>query len=134
MKQVLLDTNVVLRLLLADHKNHYQRAINLFNAAADKKYRLQINAEVLAECIFVFESFYKILRADIVDLMKRLLSHPGIYGSEMNVLKISLELYDSSNIDIADCLLAARAQAQNCLVATFDTDFKKLKNVELLDF
>ena len=134
MKQVLLDTNVVLRLLLEDQEDHYQRAVALFNAAAEKQYRLLVGAEVLAECVFVLESFYKVSRADIARLMKRLLSHSGIYSSEMDILKDSLKLYNSHNMDILDCLIAARSQARNCSIATFDKDFKKLENIDLIHF
>ena len=134
MKRVLLDTNVILRLLLADHEDQHSRAVRLFDAATDKECLLQINAEILAECTFVLESFYKVSRVAIAELMERLLCHPGIYSNEMNVLKVSLEHYCSSKVDIADCLLAARSRIQNCSIAAFDKDFKKLPSVDLVDF
>jgi len=38
----------------------------------------------------------------------------------------ALTLFGSTNCDIADCLLAARARSRHSRVVSFDHDFKKL--------
>ncbi|MEM7791739.1 MAG: PIN domain-containing protein, partial [Verrucomicrobiota bacterium] len=97
-------------------------------------YQMFMEPEILAECVFVLDSFYEIDRSEIATLLSRLLQHPGIRSGQMELLQVSLELFAQTNVDMADCLLAARSKVQGCAVATFDKDFKKLGTIDLLEF
>ena len=132
--RVLLETIVVLRLLLADHPEHYERALGLFQTAEAERITLILTTEILAECVHVLRSFYEQSPEEIASLLQKCLRLPGVAGSEPDVQNKTLELYRKTGLDIADCILAARAQAGGYSVASFDRDFRRFPEVEAFAF
>jgi predicted nucleic-acid-binding protein len=86
---------------------------------------------VLAECLFVLESFYKHPRADIASALGRLISSPGVEMSESAIQLEALDRYRKTNVHFVDCLIAATAAAENMPVASFDRDFRKFADVRV---
>jgi predicted nucleic-acid-binding protein len=78
MNHRLIDTNLIIRYLVQDHPQHSQTAAKLFEACDQGLLTLVILPSVLAECVFVLESFYKHKRADIAKVLSTLISSPGI--------------------------------------------------------
>lgn len=134
MSSVLIDTNVVLRLLLNDHSPHHTRAVALFEAAERGELRLVLPTEVLMELIYVLDSFYGQTRAQVVAQVESLLLHSGIKLLEDRVVHDAIERFRSTKIDLADCLLAARGVASNHPIASFDKHMKKFEDIELFSF
>ncbi|HVO63846.1 MAG TPA: hypothetical protein VMT53_23180 [Terriglobales bacterium] len=68
---------------------------------------------VLAECVFVLESFYEPARADIASALGRLISSPGVEIAEVTVHLDALDRYKATKAHFVDCLIAATAVAEN---------------------
>jgi predicted nucleic-acid-binding protein len=86
---------------------------------------------VLAECIFVLESFYGHSRADFASALGRLISSPGVEIAEVTVHLDALNRYKGTKAHFVDCLIAATAVAKKVPVSTFDQDFRKCVDVRV---
>ena len=130
-KQRLVDTNLIVRYLVQDHEKHARAAGKLFDACDRGDMVVVVLPVVLAECVFVLESFYGHTRTDIASALGRLISSPGIEISEVAIHLDALNRYKGSKAHFVDCLIAAIAMAKNVSVSTFDQDFRKFIDVRV---
>ena len=84
-KRRLVDTNLIVRYLVQDHEKHAKAAGRLLEACDRGEVVIVVLPAVLAECVFVLESFYEHPRADIASALSRLVSSPGIEISEVAI-------------------------------------------------
>ena len=130
-KRRLVDTNLIVRYLVQDHEKHAKAAGRIFDACDRGDVVLVVLPAVLAECVFVLESFYEQARADIAPALGRLISSPGVEISDTAIYLDALDRYRKTRIHFVDCLIAATAVAKNMPVATFDQDFRKFRDVHV---
>ena len=130
-KRRLIDTNLIVRHLVQDHEKHARAAEKLFDASDRGELIILVLPVVLAECVFVLDSFYGRPRADIASALGTLISSPGVEISDAAVHLDALNRYRQTKIHFVDCLIAATAAAQNTPVATFDHDFRKFADVRV---
>ncbi|HEY4762262.1 MAG TPA: PIN domain-containing protein [Candidatus Sulfotelmatobacter sp.] len=130
-RQRLVDTNLIVRYLVQDHDKHARAAGKVFDACDRGDVGIVVLPVVLAECVFVLESFYRHPRTNIASALGRLISSPGVEISEVTVHLDALNRYKRTKAQFVDCLIAATAVAKNVPVATFDQDFRKFVDVRL---
>lgn len=130
-KRRLLDTNLIVRHLVQDHDDHARIAARVFAACDRGEVTLVILPEVLAECVFVLESFYKHRRTDVARVMATLISSPGVELDDKAVHLDALARFGANRIHYVDCVIASTATARGLPVATFDTEFKKVRGVRV---
>ena len=130
-KERLVDTNLIVRYLVQDHEKHARAAGKLFDACDRGDLVIVVLPVVLAECVFVLESFYRHPRADIASALGRLISSPGVEIGEVTVQLDALKRYKGTKAHFVDCLIAASAVARDVPVATFDQDFRKFADVRV---
>lgn len=130
-KTRLIDTNLIVRYLVQDHEKHAKAAGDLFDACDRGDLMIVVLPVVLAECVFVLESFYKHSRTDIASALTHLISSPGIEISKVAIHRDALNRYKKTKIHFVDCLIAATAVAESTPVATFDQDFRKFVDVHV---
>ena len=78
MQKYIADTNFILRYLLADNEDQYNKAKMIFEEARVGKNQIEIEQSVFVEVIFVLSSFYKVPKLEIVNLLKSLFTYKGI--------------------------------------------------------
>ena len=130
-KPRLVDTNLIVRYLVQDHEKHAEAAGRLFDACDRGDVLIVLLPAVLAECVFVLESFYEHPRGDIATVLGRLISSPGIEIGGAAVHLDALDRYRKTKVHFVDCLIAATAAAENMPVASFDQDFRKFPDVRV---
>lgn len=130
-KRRVIDTNLIIRHLVQDHEKHAKAAARLFEVSDGGELVIVILPVVLAECVFVLESFYKHARADIAATLGALISSPGVAIDDKDIHLDALDRYRTTNVHFVDCLIAATCSAQDIPVATFDQDFRKFADVRL---
>jgi predicted nucleic-acid-binding protein len=130
-KRRLVDTNVIVRYLVQDHEKHAKAAGKLFEACDRGEIDIIVLAPVLAECVFVLESFYKHPRDRIAKVLSDLVTSPGIQMQQSDIHLEALSRYGATTIHFIDCIIAATAVAEDIAVATFDQDFKKFTDVHV---
>jgi predicted nucleic acid-binding protein len=130
-KRRLVDTSLIVRYLVQDHEKHAKAAGKLFDACDRGDAVIVVLPVVLAECVFVLESFYGHPRGDISSALGRLISSPGVEIGGATIHLDALERYRKTKVHFVDCLLAATAAAEDTPVATFDQDFRKFADVRV---
>jgi predicted nucleic acid-binding protein len=125
---VLLDTNVVIRHLTGDPPAMAKRATRLLAT----KTELVLADLVLAECVYVLESFYEVERVQVADLMRAALAVPSI-ASDSELLLRALEVYELDRLDFAEAYLIAAAEFTGVKsIASFDKAIDRVPSVERL--
>jgi predicted nucleic-acid-binding protein len=130
-KRRLIDTNLVVRYLVQDHEKHAKAAGRLFEACDRGDVVIVVLPAVLAECVFVLESFYERARGDIASALDRLISSPGVEIDDASIHLDALGRYARTNVHFVDCLIAATAAAEKMPVASFDQDFRRFTDVRV---
>lgn len=127
-KVYLVDTNVVLRYLLGDHAEFSPKAEAFMFDVSQGVKKVEILDVVIVECIYVMEKYYEIPKTQIVEKLSGILNFSGIVNTDRSEILEALLKYENSQIDIVDCILAARSSPEK-VVISFDKDMKKLKAV-----
>ena len=130
-KRRLVDTNLIVRYLVQDHEKHARAAAKLFEACDRGDVVIVLLPVVLAECVFVLESFYQLPRKSIAAALGTLVSSPGVEIDEPSLHADALDRFGKTNVHFVDCIIAATASAQRTPVATFDLDFRKFSDVRV---
>jgi predicted nucleic acid-binding protein len=130
-KRRLVDTNLIVRYLVQDHEKHAKAAGKLFDACDRGDVVIVVLPAVLAECVFVLESFYEHPRGHISSALGRLISSPGVEIGGATIHLDALERYRKTKVHFVDCVLAATAAAEDTPVATFDQDFRKFADLRV---
>jgi predicted nucleic-acid-binding protein len=130
-KRRLVDTNLIVRYLVQDHEKHAKAAGKLFDACDRGGVVIVVLPAVLAECVFVLESFHEHPRGDIASALGRLISSPGVEIDGASIHLDALDRYRKTRVHFVDCLIAATAATENMPVASFDQDFRKFNDVRV---
>jgi predicted nucleic-acid-binding protein len=131
-KRRLVDTNLIVRYLVQDNEKQAKSAGKLFDACDRGDVVIVALPAVLAECVFVLESFYKRPRGEIASTLGTLISSPGVEMSDAAIHLDALDRYRKTKVHFVDCLIAATAAAENLPVASFDRDFRKFPDVRVV--
>ena len=129
-KRRLVYTNLIVRYLVQDHEKHAKAAGKLFDACDRGDVVIVVLPAVLAECVFVLESFYEHPRGDIASALGRLISSPGV-EIDAAIHLDALDRYRNTKVHFVDCLIAATAATEDMPVASFEQDFRKFTDVRL---
>jgi len=127
----IIDTNVVLRLLRSEDTQHSDsvRLLEEMRAAGRQLVLLDV---VVAECVYVLTSYYKIDRVRVAAALAKILDHEAIGVATPEILRDALGRYGMTKLHFLDCYLAAMAKAAGRKVATFDKGFAAFGDVETL--
>ena len=125
-----LDTNVLIRHLTGDPPDQAQRATR-FLAAADE---LLLPDLIVAEVVYVLESFYEVERAEVERLVRAILAFPAIRTLDAPLLRRAIEIYERPALDFAEAYLVASAEATGARrVASFDRAIDRVGTVERIE-
>jgi predicted nucleic acid-binding protein len=102
-----IDTNVLIRHLTGDPPDMASRA----TAALASGERLLLADLIVAECVYVLESFYEVGRERVTELMRAAIAFPSIETIDAPLLLRALEIYEVDRLDFADAYLVAQAEA-----------------------
>jgi predicted nucleic-acid-binding protein len=119
-KIILVDTNTVLRYLLRDVADLYEKAETLFKKVRTGEQKIEITEGVLAEAVYVLSKYYRVPKQEIVETLGSFLLYKGIARRSRGEYVQALRLFGQTNLDFVDCLLAARAKARKIDLFTFD--------------
>lgn len=92
--------------------------------------RLLLTDLVLAECIYVLESFYEVERGRVAELMRAAIALPGIETLDSATLDRALEVYEVERLDFADAYLVAVAEMTGVgEIVSFDRSIDRVESV-----
>lgn len=125
-----LDTNVLIRHLTGDPPAQARRA-TAFLAQAEE---LLVPDLIVAEVVFVLESFYQVERERVAELVRAVIAFPAIVVVDEAVLLRALEVYEVNRLDFAEAYLVASAETTGVgAVASFDRSIDRIATVQRLE-
>ena len=85
---------------------------------------------MLAESVYVLESFYEVERERIADLMRAAIALPAINTIDSESLLRALEIYERDRLDFAEAYLVAQAEASGVAeILSFDRSIDRVESV-----
>ncbi len=83
---------------------------------------------VVAECVYVLESFYEVERQRVAELMRAAIALPSVSVIDASLLLRALEVYELDRLDFAEAYLVAGAEATGVgAILSFDRSIDRVK-------
>jgi predicted nucleic-acid-binding protein len=124
------DTNVLVRHLTGDPVDLAARA-TAFLADAEELYLADV---IVAETIYVLESFYKAPRRQVADAIRSLIAMDTVITVDPAMLLRAAEVYELDRIDFAEAYLVALAESTGVnTVASFDKAIDRVKTITRIE-
>lgn len=128
---IAMDTNVLVRLLVADDPEQTRLAEQWLASVDDDVW---INTTVLCEMVWVLERFYKYRRDTVVAALRSVLETRGLRFEHSAQVLQAVGVFAQCRADFADCLIGERNCAAGAThTVTFDRTAAKLPTFRLLD-
>lgn len=125
-----LDTNVLIRHLTGDPPAQARRATTFLQRAEE----LLLPDLIVAEVVYVLESFYEVERARVAELVRAIIGYPAILVVDEPLLLRALEVYELERLDFADAYLAAGAEASGVgAIASFDRAIDRVATIRRVE-
>ena len=125
-----LDTNVLIRHLTGDPPAQARRA----SAFLEQAHELLVPDLIVAEVVYVLESFYEVERPQVAELARAILGFPAIVVADEPLLLRALEIYEVDRIDFAEAYLVACAEAAGVeAIASFDRLIDRVSTVRRVE-
>jgi predicted nucleic-acid-binding protein len=124
------DTNVLIRHLTGDPPAMAARA----SAFLRRERELFLADLIVAETIYVLESFYETPRIEIADVVRSLLAMRSILVVDHDLLLRAVEVYETDRLDFAEAYLVANAESTGIgRIASFDRSIDRVHTVERIE-
>jgi predicted nucleic-acid-binding protein len=128
--RVFLDTNVLIRHLTGDPPDMAERA----TAALSSAEQLLLSDLVLAECVYVLESFYEVERTQVAELMRAAIALPSIEVIDVSLVLRALEVYEIDRLDFAEAYLVASAEVTGVgAILSFDRSIDRVQTTSRIE-
>jgi len=122
-----LDTNVLVRYLVRDEQQQFEKARRLIKREADRNEPVLVSLLVLLETEWVLRSRYELSKPEILSAFSTLLDVADLALEDEPSVEHALYSCRNSVADFADCLIEARNRRLGCeATATFDARALKL--------
>ena len=128
MKKSFVDTNLFIRYLTNDDPVKADRVEKLLDQAAGGSVKLVTTELVIAEIVWVLESFYEMTNVAIAPLVRGILATPGLEVINGALVGRALELYEGQGIDFIDGYIAA-VMEKNGIEEIYSFDRKHISRI-----
>jgi len=126
MKQVIIDTNILLRLFTGETGLLQDEARKILDKIDNGKISALVNELVIAECIWVLLSVYKKTKPEVVEAIENIILRDGYEIRDKDIISESLNIFVKNNISWVDSYLYCQSKKLNLKLVTFDAKLVKL--------
>lgn len=124
------DTNILIRHLTGDPADQAARATAYLRVEPE----LFLTDLVVAETVYVLESFYEAPRAQVAEAIRSLVVHGSTVVIDADLLLRAIEVYETDRLDFAEAYLVACAESTGVgRVASFDRSIDRVGTVERVE-
>lgn len=124
------DTNVLIRHLTGDPPAMAAKATRYLSTATG----LLLTDLVVAETVYVLESFYEAPRHQIATAIRSLLAYDAVVTVDPALLLRAIEIYEIDRLDFAEAYLVANAESTGVdAVASFDRAIDRIETVRRIE-
>ncbi len=131
-KKVVIDTNLLVRYLVNDDQKKADAVDNLLDQAIKGDVRIIVPSVVIAELVWVLESFYQIKADVILELVEAIVTTQGLDVTDKSTVISALRLYKNKNIDFIDAWIIEFAKERE-IGAIYTFDKKHFRGIEGID-
>lgn len=133
MNKAYIDANVILRYITKDPPAMAEAARKVFMEAQKGKVGLKIIPLIVAEVVWVLESFYNYSKNQVAETLIQFLLCDGLEVEQLSLLIEALTVYQKKNLDFADALLGVTALENGPpSVYSFDQHLERIDGVKRL--
>lgn len=127
-----LDTNILVRYFTLDDPSQTARAGEVMDSLTAEEPGF-ISSIVLAELVWVLESFYKLTKTEIVGCLETLLRSKELSVEKAEIAWQALNTFRKGRSGYSDCLIERTAHAAGCRhTLTFDQKAASTSGMKLL--
>lgn len=124
------DTNILVRHLTGDPPAVAARA-TAYLASASELYLADL---IVAETVYVLESYYEAPRSQVAVAMRSLIAYDAIVTVDPALLLRAIEVYEIDRLDFAEAYLVACAESTGVgRVVSFDKAIDRVTTVERIE-
>ena len=124
------DTNILVRHLTGDPADMAARATAYLAEAAE----MYLTDLIVAETVYVLESFYEAPREQVAAAMRSLVSMRSVVTVDPALLLRAIEVYETDRLDFAEAYLVACAESTGVdRVASFDRSIDRVDTVDRIE-
>lgn len=121
------DTNIFLRFLINDVPHQADACEALFRRAIAGEEALYTTDMVIAEIVWVLESYYELARKDVREMVEKILNTRNLACENKEIILHALALYDEKNIDYIDACNACSLKTKGIHeVYSYDRHYDRL--------
>src|SRR3989344_7669705 len=125
-----LDTNVIVRFILADDPQNSPKARSIVDKIARGETKVFLPAVIIAETVYVLLKVYKLKREKIQEKLLPLIMFPGITTENKNIYSRVFETFVSKNVDFEDAYQVVLMHKKKIKeIYSFDHDFDKFSQI-----
>ncbi len=129
-----LDTNILLRYFANDDEAKARRVLALLERVERNEERVATSLLVVSETVFTLERAYKVSKHRTSEMVRDVISLPGVQLPAKARCIAALELHATTNVSFVDAYNALEMQARGLIeIYTRDTDFDRLPGVTRVD-
>lgn len=89
---------------------------------------------IVAEVVYVLESFYEVERQQVAELVRAIIGFPAIVVVDEPLLLRALEVYEVDRLDFAEAYLVASAETSGVeAIASFDRAVDRIATVRRVE-
>ncbi len=128
------DTNVFLRFLLNDDPEKADACEMLFRRAINGEESLFTTEMVMAELVWVLESYYELSKSDVREKLEKILNTQNLDCPNREIIINALAAYEEKNIDYIDAYNASILQMKGIEeVYSYDRHYDRIKWLKRID-
>lgn len=127
------DATVLVRYIVQDDPKQSHHATQFIEKVCSEENPAFINGIVLCELVEILETVYEYPKANIADVLEKILRTRQFYIYQPEILWNSLRDYRDADITFTNCYIAHLNNANECeYTATFDEKAAQLKHLKQL--
>lgn len=126
----IIDTNVLVRHLTGDPPEMAARA----TAYLETERELLLTDLIVAETVYVLESFYQAPRSQVAQAMRSLIAFDSMVCVDPALLLRAIEVYETDRIDFAEAYLVACAESTGISeIASYDRSIDRITTIKRIE-
>jgi len=126
-----IDTNLLLRYFTRDDEEKAQKVLALLKRVEKAEEKVTISSLVIFETVFTLESFYKVPKKEIKELILPILNLRGLKLPDKETYHQALDIYANKNISFTDAFNTAFCLRKGIKeIYSYDEDFDKIEGIK----
>ena len=128
------DTNIFLRYFTGSDEKKAKDSFRLLKKIESNEEKVTTSSLVIFETIFTLNSFYKVSRLEIKDLLLPIIRLRGLRLENKEIFKKALEIFSSNKISFADTYNACFMESLGITeIYSYDEDFDDIPEIKRIE-